>query len=202
MGGLRLTVFGTGYLGTVHAACLAQAGFEVLGVDTDRGRVAALSAGRPGIGEPGVEAMLCRGLASGRLSFTTSYQAAAVFGDAHFICVGTRRRHDGSAGHNLCQLEACLETLAPMLSSDDLLVVKSMVPMGAAARLTELCGPAELAWNPGLLRAGHAVPDAVAPDRIIAAVASGRAERILREVYAVQISAGVPFVTTDSATPG
>jgi len=193
MDALRLTVFGTGYLGTVHAACLAQAGFEVLGVGTDRGRVAALSAGRPGIDEPGVEAMLCRGLASGRLSFTTSYQAAAVFGDAHFICVGT---------HNLYRLEACLETLAPMLSSDDLLVVKSMVPTGIAARLTELCGPAELAWNPGLLRAGHAVPDAVAPDRIIAAVASGRAERILREVYAVQISAGVPFVTTDSVTPG
>lgn len=200
MGAPRLTVFGTGYLGTVHAACMAQAGFEVLGVDTDSARIAALSAGRPGIHEPGLEAMLCRGLACRRLSFTTSYQAAAVFGDVHFICVGTPQRPDGSAGAELGQVEGCLETLAPMLSSDDLVVGKSTVPVGTAARLATLCGPAELAWNPEFLREGHAVPDTVAPDRIVVGVTSSRAERVLREVYAVQLSAGVPFVTTDLAT--
>lgn len=199
MGGLRLTVFGVGYLGTVHAACMAQAGFDVLGVDTDSTRVAELSAGRPGIHEPGLEAMLCRGLASGRLSFTTSYQAA-VFGDVHFICVGTPQRLGAPAGAGLSHVEACLERLAPLLSSEDLVVGRSTVPAGTAARLAELCGPAELAWNPGFLRAGHAVPDTVAPDRIVAGVASSRAERMLREVYAVQIFAGVPFVTTDLAT--
>ncbi len=196
----RLTVFGTGYLGTVHAACMAQAGFEVLGVDTDATRVAELSAGRPGIHEPGLEVMLSRGLASGRLAFTTSYQEAADFGDVHFICVGTPQRPDGSAGADLSHLEACLERLAPLLSPDDLVVGKSTVPVGTAARLAALCGPAELAWNPEFLREGHAVPDTVAPDRIVVGVASSRAERVLREVYAVQLSVGVPFVTTDLTT--
>lgn len=199
MGAIRLTVFGTGYLGTVHAACMAQAGFEVLGVDTDSARVAALGAGRPGIDEPGLDAMLCRGLTCGRLSFTTSYQAAAVFGDVHFICVGTPHRLNGSTAEPR-DLEACLERLAPLLSSDDLVVGKPAVPAGTAERLAALCGPAELAWNPGFLREGHAVPDTVAPDRIVAGVVSSRAERMLREVYAVQISAGVPFVTTDLST--
>jgi UDPglucose 6-dehydrogenase len=99
----------------------------------------------------------------------------------------------------LRQLEACVETLAPLLSSDDLVVGRPAVPAGTVARLAELCGPAELAWNPVSLREGHAVPDTVAPDQIVAGVASTRAERILREVYAVQIAAGVPFVRTDLA---
>jgi UDPglucose 6-dehydrogenase len=198
-GSPRLIVFGTGYLGTVHAAGLAQAGFEVLGVDTDSARVAEMSAGQPGIHEPGLEAMLCHGLASGRLSFTDSYQAAVMFGDVHFICAGTQGL-DGSAGAELCELETCVETLAPLLSTEDLVVGKPAVPVGTAARLAELCWPAELAWNPGFIRAGHAIPDTVAPDWIVAGVTSSRAERILREVYAVQIAAGVPFVRTDLAT--
>ena len=193
-------MFGTGYLGTVHAACMAQAGFEVLGVDTDHARVAELNAGRPGIHEPGLKAMIGRGLASRRLAFTTSYHAAADFGDVHFICVGTPQRPDGSPRAELRHIEACLERLVPLLAPDQLVVGKSTVPVGTAASLAARCGPAELAWNPEFLREGHAVADTVAPDRIIAGVASGRAERILRDIYAVQISAGVPFVTTDLAT--
>jgi UDPglucose 6-dehydrogenase len=185
----RITVFGTGDLGTVHAACLAQAGFQVLGVDSDEMRVAELSAGQPGILEPGLEVTLCRGLMSGRLSFTSSYLAAAVFGDVHFLCVRAPQ-----------WLEACVKTLAPLLSSDDLVVGKPEVPAGTAARLAELCGPAELAWNPGFLRKGHAVPDTVAPGRIVAGVTSSWAERLLRDVYSVQIAAGIPFVRTDLAT--
>jgi UDPglucose 6-dehydrogenase len=196
----RITVFGTGYLGTVHAACLAQAGFQVLGVDTDEMRLAELSAGQPGILEPGLEATLCRGLTSGRLSFTNSYQEAAVFGDVHFLCVGAPQWAAGLAGAEQRRLEACVQTLAPLLSSDDLVVGKPAVPAGTAARLAELCGPAELAWNPGFLRKGHAVPDTVAPGQIVAGVTSSRAERILRGVYTVQIAAGIPFVRTDLAT--
>jgi nucleotide sugar dehydrogenase len=196
----RITVFGTGYLGTVHAACLAQAGFEVLGVDSDEMRLAELSAGQPGILEPGLEATLCRGLTSGRLSFTNSYLEAALFGDVHFLCVGAPQWTDGSTGVERCRLEACVETLAPLLSSDDLVVGKSAVLAGTAARLAELCGPAELAWNPGYLRKGHAVPDTVAPGQIVAGVTSRRAERILRDVYTVQIAAGIPFLRTDLAT--
>jgi UDPglucose 6-dehydrogenase len=196
----RLTVFGLGYLGTVHAACMAQAGFEVLGVDTDAGRVAALRSGQPGIHEPGLDAMLARGLAGRRLAFTTSYREAAGFGDVHFICVGTPQRRDGSAAAELSQLEGCLSTLAPLLTQDSLVVGKSTVPVGTATRLTDRLLPAELAWNPEFLREGHAVADTVAPDRIVAGVQSRRAEKILREVYAVQVDAGVPFVVTDLAT--
>ncbi|HEX6522973.1 MAG TPA: hypothetical protein VF070_23675 [Streptosporangiaceae bacterium] len=199
---MKLTVFGLGYLGTVHAACMAQAGFPVLGVDTDAGRVASLRAARPGIHEPGLNDMLRRVLANGRLAFTTSYADAAEFADVHFICVGTPRRQDGPAGAGLGHLERCLATLAPLLTQDSLVIGKPTVPAGTgtATRLAERCQPAELAWNPGFLREGHAVADTVAPDRIVAGVRSPRAEKILREVYAVQIDASVPFVVTDLAT--
>jgi len=93
----RLTVFGTGYLGTAHAACLASLGFEVLGVDVDAARASALQAGTLPFYEPGLEPLLRAGLHGGRLSFTTSYPDAAEFGDVHFICVGTPQR-PGSGG--------------------------------------------------------------------------------------------------------
>ncbi|HEY4024282.1 MAG TPA: UDP-glucose 6-dehydrogenase, partial [Pseudonocardiaceae bacterium] len=93
----RLTVLGTGYLGLVHAACLAEAGFHVLGVDTDARLIGELNVGRLAIHEPRLAELVRRGLRSGRLSFTTSYRRAAAFGDVHFVCVGTPPRADGSA---------------------------------------------------------------------------------------------------------
>ena len=93
----RLTVLGTGYLGLSHAVCLADLGFDVLGVDTDAARIGALSAGQLPFFEPGLEPMLRRGLASTRLRFTTSYPEAARFGDVHFVCVGTPQRADSGA---------------------------------------------------------------------------------------------------------
>jgi UDPglucose 6-dehydrogenase len=201
----RLTVLGTGYLGLAHAACLADAGFRVLGVDTDNELIAALSDGRPAIHEPELAGMVRRGLSSGRLAFTTSYRRAAVFGDVHFICVGTPPCADGSA--DVSQVEACLDRLAPLLGRPGLVVGKSTVPAGTARRLAErlaACSPAgtgaELAWNPEFLREGHAVADTQHPDRIVAGVSSGHAEAVLRRVYAGQIAAGVPFVVTDVTT--
>jgi UDPglucose 6-dehydrogenase len=201
-GAPRITVFGTGYLGTAHAACMAEAGFQVRGVDADPARIAALRAGRPGIHEPGLAAMLCRGLGGGRLAFTTSYRRAAAFGDVHFICVGTPQRADGSAGAELSQLEACLATLSPLLRRPCLIVGKSTVPVGTAARLAQTGLPncAELAWNPEFLREGHAVADTLHPDRVVAGVESRRAESVLRQVYARQVASGIPFVVTDLAT--
>jgi UDPglucose 6-dehydrogenase len=202
---LRLTVLGTGYLGVVHAACLADAGFRVLGVDTDMRLVAQLNAGDLAIHEPGLAGMLRRGLASERLSFTTSYQEAAAFGDVHFVCVGTPQLADGSA--DLSQVRACLGRLAPLLTRPCLVAGKSTVPVGTARDLTTWLaqsapiGPAaELAWNPEFLREGHAVDDTLRPDRIVAGVSSSHAECLLRQVYARQIESGVPFVVTDVAT--
>ena len=202
----RLTVFGTGYLGTAHAACLASLGFEVLGVDVDAARVSALQAGTLPFYEPGLEPLLRAGLRSGRLSFTTSYPAAAEFGDVHFICVGTPQR-PGSGGADLSQFEACFAGLAPLLRRPCLVVGKSTVPPGTVVAYSQRlpaiapAGPgAELAWNPEFLREGHAVDDTLRPDRIVAGVWSDRAGVTLRAVYAEPLAAGVPFLVTDPAT--
>ncbi|HUJ73941.1 MAG TPA: UDP-glucose 6-dehydrogenase, partial [bacterium] len=151
---MRLTVLGTGYLGATHAACLAELGFDVLGVDTDAAQIGALNAGELPFFEPGLEPLLGRGLLSGRLRFTCSYEEAAAFGDVHFVCVGTPQRADAD-GADLSQLTACVGTLAPLLGSACLVVGKSTVPAGTAsvlagdlARLSPAGDAVELAWNP------------------------------------------------------
>ncbi len=200
----RLTVLGTGYLGTTHAACMAELGFEVLGVDIDEDRISALSAGRLPFWEPDLEPLLQRGLDSGRLRFTTSFQEAADFGDVHFCCVGTPQGGE-AGGADLSQLHGCIDALAPLLTRPCLVVGKSTVPAGTAAslaqRLAGLAGPdVELAWNPEFLREGHAVADTLRPERLVIGVRSARAEAVLREVYAGLLAAGVPLVVTDFAT--
>ena len=170
----RLTVLGTGYLGTTHAACMAELGFEVLGVDVDAARISALSAGKLPFYEPDLEPLLQRGLESGRLRFTTSFQEAADFGDVHFCCVGTPQGSE-SGGADLSQLHGCIDALAPLLTRPSLIVGKSTTPAGTAAGLAErlagLAGPdVELAWNPEFLREGHAVADTLRPERIVVGV--------------------------------
>ena len=199
----RLTVLGTGYLGTAQAACLASLGFEVLGVDTDPEKIAALSNGIVPFHEPGLEPLLKKGLAEGRLSFTTDYAQAAVFGDVHFVCVGTPQQRD-SYRADLAQLEACIGRLAPLLDRSCLIVGKCTVPVGTAQFLSEqlrlLAPGTELAWCPEFLREGHAVQDTLTPDRVVVGVQSARAEAVLRDVHAEQIAAGTPFLVTDLAT--
>ena len=203
---LRITVLGTGYLGATHAVCLAELGFEVVGLDTDEAQVKALASGSLPFHEPGLEELLHRGLRSGRLRFTTSYAEAAEFGDVHFVCVGTPQRADSSAA-DMSHLWACADALAPRLTRPCLVVGKSTVPVGTAealaerlARLAPAGVAAEVAWNPEFLREGHAVADTMRPDRIVAGVTSPRAEAILREVYAAPLADGVPFLVMDLAT--
>jgi UDPglucose 6-dehydrogenase len=203
---VNLTVIGTGYLGAVHAACLAELGFEVLGTDIDEGRVAALGQGRAPFREPGLDRLLRRGLRSGRLRFTTSLPEAARFGDVHFLCVGTPQR-DGHPGADLSQLHACVDALAPLLRRPCLVAGKSTVPVGTAAALADRLAAlapvgarAELAWNPEFLREGHAVEDTLRPARLVAGVRSGRAEAVLRDVYRPLTEAGTPLLVTDLAT--
>ncbi len=201
--GLRLTVLGTGYLGITHAASMASLGFEVLGVDTDAARVDQLNAGQLPIYEPGLEEFLRAGLGGGRLRFTTSYPEAASFGDVHFICTGTPQQ-PGSDHADLSQVRACVAALAPLLDRPCLVVGKSTVPVGTARGLaTEISQAfpgAELAWNPEFLREGNAVADTLSPDRIVVGVTSGRAEQILRQIYARPLAAGTPFIVTSLET--
>jgi UDPglucose 6-dehydrogenase len=199
---LRLTVIGTGYLGATHAACMAELGHEVLGVDVDPGKVAALSAGRVPFHEPGLAELLGRHTGSGRLRFTTSYEEAAAFGRVHFVCVGTPQRKDTDSGAaDMTYVDAAVEALAAHVSPGALVVGKSTVPVGTARRLAgRLPAGAELAWNPEFLREGFAVRDTLRPDRLVLGVESETAETILREVYAAVIEAGTPVVTADFPT--
>jgi UDPglucose 6-dehydrogenase len=202
----RLTVIGAGYLGAVHAACLAELGFEVLGMDIDPVLVANLNQGQAPFCEPGLDPMLRRGLRSGRLRFTVSLPEAARFGDVHFLCVGTPQQN-GHPGADLSQLYACVDALAPLLRRPCLVAGKSTTPVGTAAALADRlaalapAGPrAELAWNPEFLREGYAVADTLRPARIVAGVRSAYAEAVLRDVYRKLTDAGTPLLLTDLAT--
>jgi UDPglucose 6-dehydrogenase len=203
---IRLSVIGTGYLGVAHAACLASLGFEVLGLDTDAGKVATLAAGKLPFYEPGLPELLHAGLTSGRLRFTTSYQEAADFATVHFLCVGTPQR-PASYHADTTQLDASVAALSPMLTRPCLVVGKSTGPVGTAATISERLvrwAPAgtavDLAWNPEFLREGHAVADTLRPDRIVAGVRTPHAAAVLRTIYARPLAAGVPLLVTDLAT--
>ncbi|WP_037910341.1 UDP-glucose dehydrogenase family protein [Actinacidiphila yeochonensis] len=208
---LKLTVIGTGYLGATHAAAMAELGFDVLGLDIDEHKVELLSQGRVPMYEPGLEELLGRHVAglegaSGRLRFTTSWAEVAEFGDVHFLCVNTPQKH-GDYSCDMSHVDSAVALLAPHLKRPALVVGKSTVPVGSAQRLAGVLrelAPAgdavELAWNPEFLREGFAVQDTLKPDRIVVGVAGGRAEELLREVYAKPIAAGTPFVVADHPT--
>ncbi|GAB7049924.1 UDP-glucose dehydrogenase family protein [Catenuloplanes indicus] len=202
----RLTVIGTGYLGATHAICMAVLGFEVLGVDVDEQKIARLAAGEVPFFEPGLPELLTKALESGRLRFTTSFAEAAEFGDVHFICVGTPQQK-GSHAADMTYVDASVTALARHLTRKALVVGKSTVPVGTAARLTALVkeiAPAadevELAWNPEFLREGFAVEDTMKPDRLVFGVASGWAEERLRAAFEPVLAQGVPVKVTDLAT--
>ena len=186
---LRISVLGTGYLGATHAAGLAELGHEVVGVDVNAEKVAALSAGRVPFHEPALEALLSRHVLSGRLRFTTDMAAVANWADVHFVCVGTPQR-SGSYAADLTALDTVIDSLAGLITHSTLIVGKSTVPVGTAQRTIERLRqvvPPEIdigvAWNPEFLREGHAVADTLRPDRLVLGVTNERDEALLRRVY-------------------
>ena len=200
---LRLSVIGTGYLGATHSACMAELGFDVIGLDVVPEKVQLLNSGKVPFYEPELDAVLARNIDAGRLRFTTSFQEAAEFGDIHFICVGTPQQ-SGAYAADLSQVFGSIESLAPYLSSTDLVVGKSTVPVGTANEIAEMLKVAapgvEVAWNPEFLREGFAVQDTLEPDRLVVGVRSPEAESQLREVYAAMIDKEIPFLVTDFPT--
>ncbi|MFE3222117.1 UDP-glucose dehydrogenase family protein [Nocardia sp. NPDC059228] len=202
---LRISVIGTGYLGATHAAGMAELGFDVLGVDNNPAKAAALSAGRVPFHEPGLPELLAGHVAGRRLRFGTSLVEAAEFADVHFLCVGTPPGVNGAA--DLSQLYGALDGLVPHLTRNCLIVGKSTVPVGTAealtARIAELAPEGisvDLAWNPEFLREGHAVYDTLHPNRLVFGVTTPDAEWALRQVYATPIAAGSPVVITNLPT--
>lgn len=202
----KMTVIGTGYLGATHAICMAILGFEVLGVDVDVRKIEALTAGRVPFFEPGLPDKLREALDSGRLRFTTDFAEAGAWGDVHFLCVGTPQSRESNAA-DLTYVELALTELASRIERRALIVGKSTVPIGTAARLTRLVqevSPAgqavELAWNPEFLREGYAVKDTLQPDRLVFGVSSAWAEAQLRAAFRPILDNGTPLVVCDLPT--
>src|SRR4051794_10903447 len=209
---MRMTVIGCGYLGAVHAPCMADLGHDVTGVDVDEVKVKELSAGRAPFYEPGLPELLERAGASGRLRFTSEVADVAVPPGAapavHFICVGTPQRK-GEFAADTSYVERAVDALVPHLRPGDLVVGKSTVPVGTAARLADTLAERApgvlLAWNPEFLREGHAVDDTQRPDRLVFGLPddpddAAAARALLEEAYADAIAGGVPVVVGDYAT--
>ncbi|TFB65860.1 UDP-glucose/GDP-mannose dehydrogenase family protein [Cryobacterium sp. Hz9] len=202
---MRISVIGCGYLGAVHASAMAELGHDVVGIDVDAAKIAQLSVGKPPFFEPGLPEVLTSAMNSGRLRFSTDI-ADAAGSQVHFIAVGTPQK-PGSYSADLRYVDASVESLIPHLADGDLVVGKSTVPVGTAARLADLIAAgssASLAWNPEFLREGFAVQDTISPDRLVYGVPAGaageHATALLNEIYATALAADTPLVITDYAT--
>ncbi len=189
---MKITVIGTGYVGLVTGTCLAEVGNEVLCLDVDPSKIEILKSGGIPIYEPGLEDMVQRNVAAGRLNFTTDVEESVAFGQIQFIAVGTPPDEDGSA--DLQYVVAAARNIGRHMDGYKLVVDKSTVPVGTADRvkaaLTEELarrGVAigfDVASNPEFLKEGAAVDDFMKPDRIVIGTDSERATQLLRQLYA------------------
>ncbi|MHB1065141.1 MAG: UDP-glucose dehydrogenase family protein [Georgenia sp.] len=206
---MRISVIGCGYLGAVHAACMAELGHDVIGIDVDEGKVVLLSAGTAPFHEPGFDEVLQRQVASGRLRFSTEF-ADLADAQVHFIAVGTPQVAGGDAA-DLTYVDAAVDSLLPYLDhhrdGPTLVVGKSTVPVGTAAELAGRIDPtgARLVWNPEFLREGFAVQDTISPDRIVYGLpgdegAARAARDVLDAVYEPLLAKEIPRLSTDYAT--
>jgi UDPglucose 6-dehydrogenase len=199
---LKVSVIGTGYLGATHAACMSSLGFEVIGVDVDAAKIELLTSGRVPFYEPGLEDLLQKEIASGRLTFSTDFKAIAD-SDVHFICVGTPQQPDSLAA-DLKYVDAALDAVAAVCKPGSLVVGKSTVPVGTAARLRErllkINPKVDLAWNPEFLREGFAVEDTLHPNRLVVGVTNDASENKLKEIYASNLAENTPWVRADLPT--
>lgn len=188
---MKVTIFGTGYVGLVQGAVLADVGHDVMCVDVDATKVAALQAGRIPIHEPGLQPMVQANQAAGRLHFTTNAAEGVAHGDLIFLAVGTPPDEDGSA--DLQHVLAVARTIAKHMAGPKTIVNKSTVPVGTADKVAATVRSAlaergaaiafEVVSNPEFLKEGAAVADCKRPDRIVIGTASATAERQLRELY-------------------
>jgi UDPglucose 6-dehydrogenase len=198
---VRITVIGTGYVGLVSGACLADLGHDVTCLDIDVEKIMKLRGGGMPIFEPGLPDMVERTRESGRLEFSSDYAEAIPGSEAVFVAVGTPALPDGTA--DLSQIDLAIANVAAVADPGTTVVIKSTVPVGTTRRaeglLLEARPQADLhiASNPEFLRQGSAVEDFMNPDRIVVGTDSEEAEAILRAVYQPQLSQGVPDVFTN-----
>ncbi len=202
---MRVAMIGSGYVGLVSGVCFSEFGHRVTCVDKDEGRIAALQAGRVPIYEPGLEALLAKNVAAGRLDFTTDTAAAVAAAEAVFIAVGTpSRRGDGHA--DLTHVMAAAEEIAAALDGPTVVLTKSTVPVGTGreieGRIRALRANAEVevASNPEFLREGAAIEDFMRPDRIVVGADGELAREVARELYRPLFLNETPVLFTSRET--
>lgn len=195
-------MIGTGYVGLVSGICFSDFGHDVICVDKDAGKIDRLKAGEVPIYEPGLDALMARNVAAGRLSFTTDLAAAVDGAEAVFIAVGTpTRRGDGHA--DLTYVMAAAEEIAQALTGYAVVVTKSTVPVGTNRQVKQTIAKTnpqaefDVASNPEFLREGAAIEDFMKPDRVVVGVQNARAAEVMAEIYRPLYLRDFPILTTD-----
>ncbi len=199
---MKIAVIGTGYVGLVSGVCFSDFGHDVVCVDKDPEKIACLERGQVPIFEPGLDELLMRSVAAGRLSFTLDLQEAVSGAEAVFIAVGTpTRRGDGHA--DLTYVFAAAEQIARVASKYVVIVTKSTVPVGTNRRVQAVVSSInpgldfDVASNPEFLREGAAIDDFMRPDRVVIGAESDRARAVMAEIYRPLYLRDFPVVNTD-----
>jgi UDPglucose 6-dehydrogenase len=200
---VKIAVVGTGYVGLVAAACFAETGNTVIGADIDEGKIARLNGGEIPIYEPGLEELTHRNQQTGRLSFTTDVGAAIAAAEVVFIAVGTPTGEDGSA--DLKYVLAVADTIGRHMERELVIVDKSTVPVGTAAKVREVVAKNakhrfHVVSNPEFLKEGAAIDDFMKPDRVVVGVDSEFARQIMVDLYSPYVRSGKPMLVMDVAS--
>jgi len=202
---MRIAMIGTGYVGLVSGACLSEFGHDVVCVDKDASKIAALKSGKVPIFEPSLEDVIATNVKAGRLSFSEDLPGAVPRSDAVFIAVGTpSRRGDGHA--DLSYVFAAAEEIARSLDGYTVVVTKSTVPVGTCRQVEDILLKArpdaqfDVASNPEFLREGSAIEDFRRPDRIVVGTESDRAQSVMKEVYRPLYLNETPILFTSRET--
>ena len=199
---MKIAMVGTGYVGLVSGVCFSDFGHDVICVDKDPAKIEMLEAGKVPIYEPGLDELMAKNVAAGRLSFTGDLAAAIDGADAGFIAVGTpTRRGDGHA--DLTYVMAAAEEIAHALTDYAVVVTKSTVPVGTNRQVKQTISKAnpdaqfDVASNPEFLREGAAIDDFMHPDRVVVGVQHERAAEVMAEIYWPLYLRDFPIMTTD-----
>ena len=200
---MRVAVIGTGYVGLVVGACLAETGNDVICADVDTAKIGALKQNQIPIYEPGLEPMVVRNQREGRLSFTTDVAAAVERSEVIFIAVGTPPDEDGSA--DLQHVLSVARTIGQHMNEPKVVVTKSTVPVGTAQKVRAEVArhtntPFHVCSNPEFLKEGAAVEDFMKPDRVVVGVDSDEAAKVIEELYAPFVRTGNPLIVMDIAS--
>jgi UDPglucose 6-dehydrogenase len=200
---MKIAVVGTGYVGLVLGACLAENGNNVICVDKDQSKISTLEAGRMPIYEPGLEEMVRRNHAEDRLVFSTDLSAAVRGSEIVFIAVGTPQGEDGSA--DLQHVLGVARDIGRAIDKYTVIVDKSTVPVGTSKKVhatiaRETTQPFSVVSNPEFLKQGAAIEDFMKPDRVVIGADDERSAQVMRELYAPFTRTGAPILMMDPAS--